>query len=65
MKVSREQAAENRERIIEVAGRLFRERGLDGIGGANLKAAALTHGGRRGRRRSTSGRSTSLYEDWL
>jgi TetR/AcrR family transcriptional regulator, transcriptional repressor for nem operon len=46
MKVSREQAAENRERIIDVAGRLFRERGLDGIGVANLmKAAGLTHGG--------------------
>ncbi|RDJ24101.1 TetR family transcriptional regulator [Bosea caraganae] len=46
MKVSREQAAENRERIIEVAGRLFRERGFDGIGVADLmKAAGLTHGG--------------------
>ena len=46
MKVSREQAAENRDRIIDVAGRLFRERGLDGIGVANLmKAAGLTHGG--------------------
>ena len=41
-----ERAAENRDRIIEVAGRLFRERGLDGIGVANLmKAAGLTHGG--------------------
>jgi hypothetical protein len=65
MKVSGEQAAENRERIIEVAGRLFRERGLDGIGVANLKGAGLTHGGRRGRRSSTSGRSRSLSEDWL
>jgi TetR/AcrR family transcriptional regulator, transcriptional repressor for nem operon len=46
MRVSREQAAANRERIIEVAGRLFRERGLDGIGVANLmRAAGLTHGG--------------------
>jgi TetR/AcrR family transcriptional regulator, transcriptional repressor for nem operon len=46
MRVSREQAAENRDRIIDVAGRLFRERGLDGIGVANLmKAAGLTHGG--------------------
>jgi TetR/AcrR family transcriptional regulator, transcriptional repressor for nem operon len=46
MRVSRERAAENRERIIDVAGRLFRERGLDGIGVANLmKAAGLTHGG--------------------
>jgi TetR/AcrR family transcriptional regulator, transcriptional repressor for nem operon len=46
MRVSRERAAENRDRIIDVAGRLFRERGLDGIGVASLmKAAGLTHGG--------------------
>jgi len=46
MKVSREQAAENRERIVQVAARLFRERGFDGIGVADLmKAAGLTHGG--------------------
>jgi TetR/AcrR family transcriptional repressor of nem operon len=46
MKVSREQAAENRERIIEVAAKLFREKGFDGIGVADLmKAAGLTHGG--------------------
>jgi len=46
MRVSRERAAENRDRIIDVAGRLFRERGFDGIGVANLmKAAGLTHGG--------------------
>src|SRR6185436_16195802 len=46
MKVSREQAAENRERIVEVAARLFRERGFDGIGVADLmKSAGLTHGG--------------------
>jgi len=30
MKVSREQAAENRERIVQVAAKLFRERGFDG-----------------------------------
>jgi len=46
MRVSREQAAENRDRIVDAAGRLFRERGFDGIGVANLmKAAGLTHGG--------------------
>jgi TetR/AcrR family transcriptional repressor of nem operon len=46
MRVSREQAAENRERIVETAARLFRERGLDGIGVADLmKSAGLTHGG--------------------
>src|SRR5215211_37013 len=46
MKVSREQAAENRERIVETAAQLFRERGFEGIGVADLmKAAGLTHGG--------------------
>jgi TetR/AcrR family transcriptional repressor of nem operon len=46
MKVSRAQAAENRERILDVATRLFRERGIDGIGVADLmQAAGLTHGG--------------------
>lgn len=46
MKVSREQAALNRERIVEVAARLFREKGYDGIGVADLmKNAGLTHGG--------------------
>jgi TetR/AcrR family transcriptional regulator, transcriptional repressor for nem operon len=46
MKVSREKAAENRERIIEAAGALFRARGFDGIGVVDImKAAELTHGG--------------------
>ena len=46
MRVSREQAAANRERIIEAAGQLFRSKGFSGIGVADLmKAAALTHGG--------------------
>jgi TetR/AcrR family transcriptional repressor of nem operon len=46
MRVSRDQAAQNRQRIIEVASKLFRERGFDGIGVADLmKSAGLTHGG--------------------
>src|SRR5688572_6186334 len=46
MKVSREQAVQNRERIVEAAARLFRERGFDGIGVADLmNEAGLTHGG--------------------
>ena len=46
MKVSRIQEAENHERILDVATRLFRERGIDGIGVSDLmKAAGLTHGG--------------------
>lgn len=46
MKVSKEQAALNRERVVETAARLFREHGYNGIGVADLmKAAGLTHGG--------------------
>jgi TetR/AcrR family transcriptional repressor of nem operon len=46
MRVSREQAAENRERILAVAAKLFREKGFDGSGVADLMGAAgLTHGG--------------------
>jgi TetR/AcrR family transcriptional repressor of nem operon len=46
MRVTREQAAANRERILEAAGALFRARGFDGIGVADImKAADLTHGG--------------------
>lgn len=46
MKVSREQAAQNRERILDAATQRFRERGFEGIGVADLmKEAGLTHGG--------------------
>ena len=46
MRVSREKFAENRARILDVAGKLFREKGFDGIGVADImKAAGLTHGG--------------------
>jgi len=46
MKVSREQMAENRQRILEVASRLFREKGFDAVSVAEvMKAAGLTHGG--------------------
>ena len=46
MRVTREQAASNRERVLQVAGTLFREHGFDGIGVADImKRAGLTHGG--------------------
>jgi TetR/AcrR family transcriptional repressor of nem operon len=46
MRVSREQFRQNRDRILEAAGRLFRERGFEQVGVADvMKAAGLTHGG--------------------
>ncbi|MER8537728.1 TetR/AcrR family transcriptional regulator [Mesorhizobium sp. M0644] len=46
MKVSREQMAENRHRILDAASRLFREKGFDAVSVAEvMKAAGLTHGG--------------------
>jgi TetR/AcrR family transcriptional repressor of nem operon len=45
MRVSRTQAAENRQTVINVASRLFRERGFDGIGLKDLmEGAGLTQG---------------------
>lgn len=45
MKVSKEQVAQNREALIGAASRLFRERGIDGVGVAEIcKLAGLTHG---------------------
>ena len=46
MRVSREKAAEHRDRIIDAAGALFRAKGFGGIGLADImNAADLTHGG--------------------
>ncbi|SES44813.1 TetR/AcrR family transcriptional regulator [Rhizobium sp. NFR03] len=46
MRVSRAQAEENRDKVITVASRLFREHGFDGIGLKDLmKGAGLTQGG--------------------
>lgn len=46
MRVSRVQAEANREAVINVASRLFREHGFDGIGLKDLmKGAGLTQGG--------------------
>jgi TetR/AcrR family transcriptional regulator, transcriptional repressor for nem operon len=46
MRVSRAQAEENRRTVIDVASRLFREHGFDGIGLKELmKGAGLTQGG--------------------
>jgi TetR/AcrR family transcriptional repressor of nem operon len=53
MKVSQEQKAQNRGRILTEAGRLFRERGFDAVSVAEvMNAAGLTHGGFYGHFRS-------------
>ena len=45
MRVSKQQAAENRERILKEASRLIRERGISGTGvDALTEAAGMTHG---------------------
>ncbi|MFI5934422.1 TetR/AcrR family transcriptional regulator [Actinoplanes sp. NPDC051494] len=45
-RVSQAQAQANRQRVVETAARLFRERGVQGVSVADLMAAAgLTHGG--------------------
>jgi TetR/AcrR family transcriptional repressor of nem operon len=46
MRITKDQAAENRERVIDEAAKLFRQRGFDAVGVAELmRAAGLTHGG--------------------
>src|SRR5579871_4618130 len=45
-KVSQEQARLNRARVVATAAKMFRERGFDGVGIADvMKSAGLTHGG--------------------
>jgi TetR/AcrR family transcriptional regulator, transcriptional repressor for nem operon len=45
MRVTKEKAAENRERILKAASRLIRERGISGAGVDTLtEAAGMTHG---------------------
>jgi TetR/AcrR family transcriptional repressor of nem operon len=46
MRVSREQVTQNRQAILDAAGRLFRERGFEAVTVADvMQAAGLTHGG--------------------
>jgi len=45
VKVTKEKSAENRAALIKTAARMFRERGVDGVGVAEIsRAAGLTHG---------------------
>jgi len=46
VRLTQAQSERNRKQILEVAGRLFRERGFDGVGVDDLmKASGFTHGG--------------------
>ena len=46
MRITKEQAAENRARVVDAATELFREKGFDAVGVAELmRAAGMTHGG--------------------
>src|SRR5580698_241529 len=45
MRVSKKQSETNRTSLLHAAGRLFREKGIDGVGVAEVaKEAGLTHG---------------------
>lgn len=46
MKVSKAKASENRDGIVQAAARLYREKGFNGVGVAEItRDAGLTHGG--------------------
>lgn len=46
MRISKAQAQENHDKVVETAAALFRERGFDGLAvGELMKAAGFTHGG--------------------
>jgi len=46
MRISKSQTKDNRERALAAAAKLFREKGFDAVGVAELmRAAGLTHGG--------------------
>ncbi len=46
MRLTKEKVAENKARVVETAAQMFREKGFEGVGVADLMhAAGLTHGG--------------------
>ena len=46
MRITKEKRQENHDRIVAIASEMFRERGFDGVGVADLmEKAGMTHGG--------------------
>jgi len=46
MRITKEKRQENHDRIVAIAAEMFRERGFDGVGVADLmERAGMTHGG--------------------
>ena len=46
MRITKEKRQENHDRIVAIAAEMFRERGFDGVGVADLmEKAGMTHGG--------------------
>ena len=64
--VKREQAGENREALLGTASRLFRERGIDGVGVAEIaREAGLTHGALYAHFRSKDDLATEAFSQGL
>src|ERR1700683_4889514 len=46
LRITKDRAAENRARVVDAAAKLFRAKGFDAVGVAELmRAAGMTHGG--------------------
>jgi AcrR family transcriptional regulator len=61
MKVTKAQAAQNRQDILEAAARLYREHGLDGVGVAEVTRGAMDQSKARAQASRTS---ASLDSKW-
>jgi TetR/AcrR family transcriptional repressor of nem operon len=66
MRVSKEQADTNRTSLLEAASRLFREKGIDGVGVAEVaKEAGLTHGALYAHFRSKDELAAEAFSDGI
>jgi TetR/AcrR family transcriptional regulator, transcriptional repressor for nem operon len=66
MRVSKEQAETNRISLLQAAGRLFNEKGFDGVGVAEVaKEAGLTHGALYAHFPSKDALATEAFSDGI